>query len=157
MHKNAIYICIFWYIKICWFLVKKCWCQQNSEGVSRDSYFFWIFSRQGITVPSFIIVGYVSQILAPSPPPPHPWVAPKMHILNSVNTSSKSKFQTQIKVESMVDPNFNLSRRQTFVERLCYPERWPSLNTPSLKITQLLLLFQLVKEKLMIFHWYLPI
>ena len=29
--------------KICWFLVKKCWCQQNSRGLSRDLYIFWIF------------------------------------------------------------------------------------------------------------------
>ena len=39
------YICISWYNKICWFPVKKCWYQQNSEGVSRDSYIFWIFFR----------------------------------------------------------------------------------------------------------------
>ena len=24
MHQNAVYICIFWYSKICWFLMKKC-------------------------------------------------------------------------------------------------------------------------------------
>ena len=39
------YICISWYNKICWFPVKKCWCQQKSGGVSRDSYIFWIFFR----------------------------------------------------------------------------------------------------------------
>ena len=43
---------------------------------------FWISFRLGITVPSFIIVGYVQQILAP--PLHHPWVAPKMPILNRV-------------------------------------------------------------------------
>ena len=71
----AIYICISWCSKICWFLVKECWCQQNSRGVSRDSYIFWIFLRQGITVPSFIIVEYVWQILGRGglfTPPPHP-------------------------------------------------------------------------------------
>ena len=40
--SNAIYICISWYSKICWFSVKK-YCQQNSSGVSRDLYIFWIF------------------------------------------------------------------------------------------------------------------
>ena len=63
MHQNAIYICISWYSKICWFLVNKCWCQQNSRGVLRDWYIFWIFFRQGKSVPSSIIVGYVWQIL----------------------------------------------------------------------------------------------
>ena len=42
---------------------KKCRFQQNSGGVPRDSYIFLIFFRSGITVPSFIIVGYVLQIL----------------------------------------------------------------------------------------------
>ena len=27
MYQNAIYICIFWYSKVCWFPVKKYWCQ----------------------------------------------------------------------------------------------------------------------------------
>ena len=63
MYQNAIYIGISWYNKICWFPVKKGWCQQNSEGVSRDSYIFWIFFRQGITVPILIVAGYVWQIL----------------------------------------------------------------------------------------------
>ena len=49
MYQNTIYICISWYSKICWFPVKKCWCQQNSRSVSRDSYIFWIFFAQGIT------------------------------------------------------------------------------------------------------------
>ena len=44
-YQNPIYICISWYSKICWFSVKKCRCQQNSRGVSRDSYILWIFFR----------------------------------------------------------------------------------------------------------------
>ena len=27
MYQNVIYIFIFWYSKICWFPVKKCWCR----------------------------------------------------------------------------------------------------------------------------------
>ena len=60
---KSIYICISWHNKICWFPVKKRWCQQKSWYVSRYSYIFWIFFRQGVTMPSFIIVGYVWQIL----------------------------------------------------------------------------------------------
>ena len=63
MYQNAIYICISWYSKIWWFSVKKWWCQQNSRGVSRDSYIFRIFFRWGIIVSRFIIAGYVWQIL----------------------------------------------------------------------------------------------
>ena len=40
MYQNTIYICISRYSKICWFPVKKCWCKQNSRGVSRNSYIF---------------------------------------------------------------------------------------------------------------------
>ena len=39
----------------------------QGEGVSRDSYIFWIFFRYGITMPSFIIVGYLWQILGMGP------------------------------------------------------------------------------------------
>ena len=45
VYWNAIYICISWYNKIYWFLVKKCWCQQNWGGLPRDLYIFWIFFR----------------------------------------------------------------------------------------------------------------
>ena len=45
MYQNAIYICISWYNKICWFPLNKCWCQQILGGVSRDSYIFWNFFR----------------------------------------------------------------------------------------------------------------
>ena len=71
-YLNGIYICISWYSKTCWSLVKKRWCQQNPRGMSRDSYSFWNLFRQGIAVPSFIIVGYVRQILERGPflPPP---------------------------------------------------------------------------------------
>ena len=39
MYQNAIYLCISWYSKICWFPVKKSWCQQKSKDVSCDSFF----------------------------------------------------------------------------------------------------------------------
>ena len=82
-------ISVTWYSEICWFLVKKCRCQQNLKSVSRDSYIFSIFFRKGITVTSFIIAGHVWQIsgrgsLFALPRPPHPWEAPKKSILNRV-------------------------------------------------------------------------
>ena len=59
---------------------KKCWCQ-SSRGViyifyimsflSCHLYIFWIFFNQSILVPSFIMVGYVRQILGPRLPPIH--------------------------------------------------------------------------------------
>ena len=58
IYQNAIYICISWYSKVYWFPVKKYWCQQKA----------------GITVPIFVIVGYLW----------HPWKAPKKSILNRV-------------------------------------------------------------------------
>ena len=86
MYQNTIYIFISWYSKICWFPLKKCWYQQNSRGVSRDSYIFWIFFGQGITVPSFIIVWYLWQILGREGlfASPHPWAVLKKPILNRV-------------------------------------------------------------------------
>ena len=85
MYQIAIYICISWYSKICWFLVKKCWYQKNSRGVSRDSYNFLTFFKLGITVPGSIIVGYVWQILwRRAFLASHPWTDPKKPILNWV-------------------------------------------------------------------------
>ena len=85
--------------------MKKCWCQQNSEGVSRDSYIVWIFSRWGITVPSFIMVGYVSQILGKrglfAPPPTHPWAAPKMPILNRFISTPPCRPRSQSKIKTI--------------------------------------------------------
>ena len=40
--QNAIVIYL---IKKSYFLVKRCWCQQNSSDVSRDLYIYWIFFR----------------------------------------------------------------------------------------------------------------
>ena len=75
-----IYMCISWCSKICWFPVKKCWCQQNSRDVSSDLYIFWIFLRYGICVADFREGGQKA-------PPPHPWAAPKTPILNRVKAN----------------------------------------------------------------------
>ena len=91
-YQNAIYICILWYSKSCWLPMYTCWCQQNSRGVSRDSYIFWLFFRKGIILLSFITVGCVWQILrkwghfgrTPA------WAAPKRTILNSVKKWGKN-------------------------------------------------------------------
>ena len=97
-NQNAIYTCISWYSKIRWISLKNCWCQQNSMGVSRDSYIFWFFFRQGVTVPSFIILGYVLQILGketfcppyPSAVPKNPWIELK-HLWKSVSKVYQTK------------------------------------------------------------------
>ena len=39
MYQNAIYICISWYGKICWFLLKQLWFQQYSKSVLRHIFF----------------------------------------------------------------------------------------------------------------------
>ena len=49
--------------------MKEYWCQQYSRGVLHGLSATLIFFRQDITVSSFFIVGYVWQILAPSPLP----------------------------------------------------------------------------------------
>ena len=52
---------------------------------SHDSYIFWTFFREGITVPNFIIVGYVWQTLGRGAfLLPHTWAATKMAILNRI-------------------------------------------------------------------------
>ena len=84
MYQNPIYICISWCSTNYWFLVKKCWCQQDPRDVSRDLYIFCVFLREDITVLSFIILGYVWQIfktggqkaLSPLPIREQPWKSP---------------------------------------------------------------------------------
>ena len=102
MYQNAIYICISWYKKLCWFPLKKCWCQQNSGGVSLDSYNFWIFFRKGITLPSFIILEYVRQILGRPFCPPHPWAAPKISIKNRVNRNRQGSKEPVILLQFVI-------------------------------------------------------
>ena len=99
MNQNAIYICISWYTKICWFPVKKCCCQQNSRGVTCDSYVFCIFFKQDIHYCRICVTDFRDgwgQKGSPlcaffPPPPPSLWAAPKMSILNRVKISSDLK------------------------------------------------------------------
>ena len=94
MYQNRIYICISWYSNICWFLVKKYWCQQNSRGVSRDSYIFFNlllvrhkcgkFHHCRICMTDFRERGP----FCPSPPPPireQPQKSPSWIGLNAYN------------------------------------------------------------------------
>ena len=129
MHQNTIYICISWYSKSCWFPVRKCWYQQNSRGVSRDSYIFWIFLGLCITVPRFITVGYVWQILGRGAIfpllPPHPWAALKKPILNrvkivvvivSINKCSTcgKNFKTKLTQVDSKTPNYYMKYHSSF-------------------------------------------
>ena len=67
MDQNTIYIGICWYSKICLFQKKKWWYQRNSGVCHVIHIFFETSFGKGIIVPSFIIVGYVKQILGPPP------------------------------------------------------------------------------------------
>ena len=62
-------------------------------------YGFWIFFSQGITVPSFIIMGFVSNILGKGPlcSSPHPWAASGRAILNRVKGKYKKIFNVKNK------------------------------------------------------------
>ena len=62
-HENEIYIYISWYNKFAGFRWKHADVSRTQRVCHAIHIIFWIFSRQGITVPSFIILGYVSQIL----------------------------------------------------------------------------------------------
>ena len=86
MYQNAIYICISWYSKIWWFSVKKWWCQQNSRGVSCDSYIFWMFFRWGVKFHHCRICVTNFRETDLFSPPPHPRESPKKSILNRVNS-----------------------------------------------------------------------
>ena len=93
MYQNGICFCISWFpVKTCWWLMSA-----YLKGCVNDSHIFWIFFSQDITVPSFIIVGYVWQILGRGifepPPPLHPWAAPKSPTLNRVKSCSKTVMQ----------------------------------------------------------------
>ena len=87
VYLNGIYICISWYSKIRWFLVKKCWCQQNSSGVSLDSYSFFDLLRVSYNCAKFhhcriCVIDFRDGGLF-APPPLHPWASPKKPIFNS--------------------------------------------------------------------------
>ena len=80
-------MCIFIDItKVADFWWKKCWYQQNSWGLLRDLYIFWIFFSYGTTMLSFINVGYMWQIFGRRRVPfcPSSVSSPEKPILNSV-------------------------------------------------------------------------
>ena len=89
MYQNTIYICISWYSKICWFLVKKILMSAELKGcVTWFIYFLdvlWVryncatFHHCRICVTEFREGG-------PFWPAPHPWVAAKKPILNRVKS-----------------------------------------------------------------------
>ena len=73
--------------------MKNSSCKQDVRDVSRDLHLFWIFFIYSITVPNFIIKGYLWQILEMRGPfCRHPWAAPKKPILYRF----KKKAPTQV-------------------------------------------------------------
>ena len=90
----ATYICISWYYKICWLPVRNADVSRYKEVCHEVYMFFWIFFRQRIPVPNFIIVEYVHQIFLggePLAPPPNPWAARKRLNLNRFNKKAQFK------------------------------------------------------------------
>ena len=79
IYENAIYIRVSWYRRICWSLVKNCWCELNARCESRVSYIFWIFTGEGICVAEFQ-KGRTFLV-----PLTHPWAASKRLIRNRVD------------------------------------------------------------------------
>ena len=65
LYQHA-FVC--WYSNICWFPMKKRWCQKNA----------WVVSRG-----SFIFGSSLGKAFCPCLP--HPWASPKRPILNRIN------------------------------------------------------------------------
>ena len=121
MNQYAIYICIFWYSKICWFQVKKNADASRTKGLCQVIHIFlWIFFGSIITVPSFIIVsiaGHVRQILREQGGgtlfAPHPFlpsvISLKRPILNRINTfiRTSNNIVCNLKVTKLIR-TFNL-------------------------------------------------
>ena len=108
---------------------KKCWCQQNSRSVSRDSFIFWVVLRKGITVPSFMIAGYVWQILgrgvfSPHPPPLYLWAAPKRPILNSINSYNWKYFKSLCETTVFLSISFVLKISFIYVQSIIVYWLW---------------------------------
>ena len=78
--------------KMCWFTVKKLWCQQESRGVSRDLYIFvsslgkvklyQVSSLQNICDRFLGAETFLPPSPPPPPPSPHQSADPKRSILN---------------------------------------------------------------------------
>ena len=93
MYQNTVYICISWYSKICWFPAKKCWFQQKSRSVSRDSYYFLDLLRVRYNCAKLdhcriCVTDFKEGGTFLPPPSPNPWAGPRKPILNRVKILS---------------------------------------------------------------------
>ena len=95
---------------------KKYWYQQNSSGVSRNLYCFWIFFRQGITVPTFIILRYMWQILGRDLFAPHPWAARKRPSWIGLSANYTNRV-------IVFDHFLGLALKELIEETLCFQHR----------------------------------
>ena len=92
--------------------------------MSRDPYSFWISFESGITVPSFIILRYVQQILSRGASPPnHPWAAPKKPILNRVTYKHLARILSKHFTEPCFLMNDWVLRPYVITQRAL--ARWP--------------------------------
>ena len=121
MYQNVIYIFIYWYSKICWFSVKKCWYQQDWKWCVKWCRYFFVSFGCGKTVPSCAKFHHCwicetefreGDIFGHPPAPLHPWAAPKKPILN------------RVKLENF-DYVFSIKTRFIFLMmyHICFTER----------------------------------
>ena len=93
MYKNAIYIYISWYSKICWFLIKKWRSQQSSRSVSRDLLYFMDLLYVRYNWAKFhhcriCVTDFKEEVLSTLS---HPLAALKRPILNSIKIKNIDK------------------------------------------------------------------
>ena len=104
------------------------------KALSRDLYTLWICYREGISVPSFIIVGYMWQVLMRRDlfnPSPHLWAAPKRPILNRVNINHRCLRKLAIK---------KIMYKRDCCKVYCFSCSFLTWNTFMLRCKQLILL-----------------
>ena len=116
MHQNAIHVRISWYNKICWFPVKKCWSQQNSGGVSRDSYIIWIFVMLRYNCAKFhhcriCVTEFREGAFLPPPIHEQPQKCPSWIGLNNTKIYRQKKKKIKIFRQMLVIVNLKLGNR----------------------------------------------
>ena len=131
--SNEIYTCISWYNKSGWFPMKNS-DVIRTQAMCRVIYIF-LGSSLSITVPSFIIVGYVWQILGRGPfchPLSHPWEAPKRPIVKRVKRyQNQWHFYPQAEAESLFLIKLKIIKQRLW--HRCFPVNFAKfLQTPFL-------------------------
>ena len=93
MYQNTIYICISWYSKICWFPVKNA-DVSRIQGVCHVIHMLFGSSLGKLWLPSFIIVGFVWQILGKGAFLPIPFLEQPQKGLSWIKLITKKTTET---------------------------------------------------------------